>query len=98
LFRGVLYPIHVVCAWIGNTEMIAAKHYLQVTQAHYEQAAQIPAQSGMKRGCQRETAFPAENRKVGKVKGLHLKSISVKTYDYPQGDSNPCLSRERAMS
>jgi len=25
------YPIHFVCAWIGNTERIAAKHYLPVT-------------------------------------------------------------------
>jgi integrase len=32
------YPMHVVCAWIGNTELIAAKHYLQVTEADFEQA------------------------------------------------------------
>jgi excisionase family DNA binding protein len=25
------YPIHVVCAWIGNTPKVAAEHYLQVT-------------------------------------------------------------------
>jgi hypothetical protein len=24
------YPLHVVCAWIGNSEPVAAKHYLQV--------------------------------------------------------------------
>jgi integrase len=33
------YPIHVVCAWIGNTQAVAAKHYLQVTDAHFVQAA-----------------------------------------------------------
>lgn len=32
------YPMHVVCKWIGNSEPIAAKHYLQVTEEHYEQA------------------------------------------------------------
>src|SRR5262249_37613010 len=32
------YPIHVVCAWIGNTEMIAAKHYLQVTDDYFRLA------------------------------------------------------------
>jgi hypothetical protein len=40
---AALYPIHVVCAWIGNTEMIAAKHYLQVTEADFERAAKSGA-------------------------------------------------------
>jgi hypothetical protein len=31
-------PIHVVCAWIGNTERIAAKHYLQVTEGDFQRA------------------------------------------------------------
>jgi len=32
------YPIHVVCAWIGNSQRIAAKHYLQVTDEHIQRA------------------------------------------------------------
>jgi integrase len=40
------YPIHVVCTWIGNTEMIAAKHYLQVTDDYFEEAARGGAKSG----------------------------------------------------
>lgn len=32
------YPIHVVCAWMGNSKAIAAKHYLQVTDEDYESA------------------------------------------------------------
>jgi integrase len=51
------YPIHAVCAWLGNTAAVAAEHYLQVTEAHYEQAAQIPAQSGTERVCQQEKPF-----------------------------------------
>ena len=39
------YPIHVVCKWLGNSQAIAAKHYLQVTDEHFEQAAQNAAQS-----------------------------------------------------
>ena len=35
------YPLHVVCEWIGNTEMIAAKHYLQVTDADFERRSKI---------------------------------------------------------
>jgi integrase len=33
------HPLHVVCAWIGNSQPIAAKHYLQVTDDDFERAA-----------------------------------------------------------
>ena len=36
--------MHVVCEWIGNSQPIAAKHYLQVTDEHYRQAVQNPVQ------------------------------------------------------
>lgn len=32
------FPSHVVCAWIGNSEKVARKHYLQVTEAHFGKA------------------------------------------------------------
>jgi len=43
------FPLHTVCAWIGNTKAIAAGHYLQVTDADWTRAtgdqnpAAIPA-------------------------------------------------------
>jgi integrase len=40
------FPSHVVCAWIGNSERIAAAHYLQVTDADFEKAAKSAAESG----------------------------------------------------
>lgn len=40
-----IYPRHVVCAWLGNSPKVAAQHYLMVTDADYERAAQIPAHS-----------------------------------------------------
>ena len=39
------YPLHVVCAWIGNTKAVAEGHYLQVTDEHFSSAAQNQAQS-----------------------------------------------------
>ena len=36
------YPLHVVVKWIGNSRQVAAKHYLQVTDEHFEQAATRP--------------------------------------------------------
>jgi len=35
------FPIHVVCAWIGNTERIARRHYLQITDADFDQATGV---------------------------------------------------------
>jgi integrase len=32
------FPSHVVCGWIGNSEAVARKHYLQTTDAHFEKA------------------------------------------------------------
>ncbi len=38
------YPMHVVCAWIGNSQAVAAKHYLQVTDDHFSKAVHYPVQ------------------------------------------------------
>ena len=32
------HPLHVVCDWIGNSALIASKHYLQVTADHFAKA------------------------------------------------------------
>jgi hypothetical protein len=33
------HPIHVVCAWLGNSPAVATKHYLQVRDEDFERAA-----------------------------------------------------------
>jgi integrase len=40
------YPAHVVCTWIGNSEAVARKHYLRVTEADYNRAAKSGAEFG----------------------------------------------------
>jgi hypothetical protein len=42
------FPVHVVCSWMGNSATIAAKHYLQVTDEHFERAAKSGAQDAQK--------------------------------------------------
>ena len=37
------FPTHVVCDWIGNSQAVAAKHYLQTTDEHVARAAQKAA-------------------------------------------------------
>jgi len=58
------YPIHVVCQWIGNSQAVAAKHYLQVTDEHYRQAAAAPKCAAQNPAQQaQETARKASQRK-----------------------------------
>lgn len=37
------FPAHVVCAWIGNSQAVAQRHYLQVTDEHFERGASCSA-------------------------------------------------------
>lgn len=39
------FPTHTVCSWLGNNESTARKHYLQVLDRHFDEAAQNAAQS-----------------------------------------------------
>jgi integrase len=32
------FPAHVVCQWLGNSEKVAARHYLQTTDEHFARA------------------------------------------------------------
>ena len=36
------FPIQAVVAWMGNTEAVAKKHYLQVTDAHFDRGVSEP--------------------------------------------------------
>ena len=53
------HPAHVVLAWIGHTAAVAQSHYLQVTDADFDQAtgkaAQNPAHSASVKGHQDES-------------------------------------------
>lgn len=40
------HPLHVVVQWLGNSAPIAARHYLQVTDADFDRASRGGAQSG----------------------------------------------------
>lgn len=47
---AAVYPLHVVCAWIGNSAAIAAKHYLQVTDDDFARAAKSATEGGAESG------------------------------------------------
>ena len=59
------YPIHVVCAWIGNSRAVAQEHYLQVTDAHFSQAVEPSTKNGSpptpRDSAQNPAQYPAES-------------------------------------
>ena len=57
------YPLHVVCAWIGNSALIANKHYLQVTEADFERGAKSDAIRG-------HTDSHGNARGTGRTRGM----------------------------
>jgi integrase len=50
------YPEHVVCRWIGNSQAVAKKHYLQVTDADFERAATASEPEALHKAVQQESA------------------------------------------
>jgi len=45
------HPLHVACAWLGNSQPVAARHYLQVTDADYFKAVHDPVQKAVQPPC-----------------------------------------------
>ena len=77
------YPIHVVCSWIGNTQAVAAKHYLQTTEEHFQRAtAGKPAlqTSGAKRCKRVQDVFPPDAENVANARDC---SSSTAVAHYP---------------
>jgi len=44
------WPAHIVCAWMGNSELVARDHYLQITDEHFARAAGGADESGAESG------------------------------------------------
>ena len=63
------FSMHVVCQWIGNSQPIAAKHYLQVTDEHFEKAVRLGVQQ------------PAVLPRTGTQAGLVPQQVSESTQD-----------------
>jgi integrase len=64
------FPSHVVCSWIGNSEAVAKKHYLQVTDEHFEKAVQNPVQQPAVLPCNGSQADSTRHEKTPVLQGL----------------------------
>ena len=86
------FPLHVACAWIGNTEAVAKQHYLQVTEAHFADAAGTRDALG-------DADTARHHRTSGEPQTQNpRKSEGFAQVQYPQGESNPCLLAENQPS
>lgn len=84
------FPIHVVCAWLGNSPRIAMQHYLQVTDADYEMGA-----SEIERNHEHPVQFstvperPRVTRKTRKGPEITIKPVKTRPSRWAMRDSNP---------
>lgn len=92
------FPIHVVCAWIGNTEAIAAKHYLQVTDADFMRAAKTdsaPNSAPCAKTAQNAAQHQARTERAQNNKSQGILRFSADSPDFsavdwcPDQESNP---------
>lgn len=83
------YPIHVVCAWLGNSQAIAAKHYLQVRDEDFAAAA---GEDALPKAMQQEVHTKAQSETVSTLAGgvpLYASQCnSLLTIQCPLKDSN----------
>lgn len=86
------FPLHVVCQWIGNTAPVAVKHYLQVTDEHFEQAAP--------RAARRAAPIQASERDFAMVgAGTPDEKPHENSSEYPLGaDSRSTNPKEKLKS
>lgn len=81
------FPVHVAAKWIGNSVQVAAKHYLQVTDEHFDRAVQKAVQNPVQhpaathaQGGATEQRPNGEGASCGEMRGgaVHCKSSSDK--------------------
>jgi integrase len=77
-----LFPSHVVTAWLGNSERVAEKHYLQVLDSHFEKATSADCmhscmQNGVERAGIGLHTPQAGNEKAPENQGLTASYVSI---------------------
>ena len=93
-----IYPSHVVVSWIGHSEKVARKHYLQTTDAHFEKAVQSDSggAQGNRQGhttCEMvKTDEPIKQENPAKHSVLRGSSDDFAINSYPAGTRTPTVS------
>jgi len=90
------YPLHVVCSWIGNSQPVAAKHYLQVTEDHFASAVGTDLNSTSPKSdrsaLQKALQQPAE-RGRNAPHGRKAASRKPQSCEALRNDATPCQGK-----
>jgi integrase len=79
------YPIHIVTAWIGNSETVATKHYLQVRDVDFDRAVKGAAKSDA-----RNVQNPVQQPAASFSKDSQTISEVFENKRVMQAPANPC--------
>ncbi|MCH8824776.1 MAG: tyrosine-type recombinase/integrase [Planctomycetes bacterium] len=97
------FPSHVVCKWLGNSQLVATNHYLQLTDEHFAKAIidnEQPDSKAAHNAAQKahETTGIDEKVKSKKENETDLSSASFESYrepsDYFTNAKVPCIGLE----
>ncbi len=80
--RNERFPLHVVTAWLGNSERIAEKHYLQILGSHFDKATTANCmhacmQNGVQPAAKGLPREPAVNKKGPENQDLTVTYVNV---------------------
>lgn len=85
-----IYPSHVVVSWIGHSEKVARKHYLQTTDAYFERATTKPVAPQVRETMQTDKPIKAKNHENTNVfRGSADEFAYLQPNKLPRRDSNP---------
>ena len=88
-----MFPTHVVCEWLGNTESVAREHYLRVTEDHFHAAAHGALQYALQQPAVLHGTQPQlESTAYGNtlvLQGCASERDSLQLNKYTRRDSNP---------
>ena len=85
-----IYPSHVVVSWIGHSEKVARKHYLQTTDAHFEKAVAHQVAHNQPEVTKTNKPTKAKNPENTNVfRGSSETLPLVRRVELPRRDSNP---------
>lgn len=88
------FTIHVVTSWLGNSPRVAMKHYLQTTDAHFEEACkavEAPAnavQNPVQYAAASDRDEPCGDQPIVRIQQETRPCESVLDRRYPRQDSN----------
>lgn len=89
------FPAHVVAGWLGHSPMIAAQHYLQTRDAHFDLAAGVgepasnPATQARQSDTTGEHGRPANQRKHADLVGCGVGCDPVESHPIPPSGLEP---------